>query len=245
MAGTGYFDPNSQSYKALPSETWSSYTQWSTFTSWAGTSSDAVTFNTGIFDGGKIDYFNPTVLVEASIPADIDINYGNTLDSSGGSIDSPTTVNITPNTNPIAGIQARYFQFDITITRDSATQADPEIFAINVNLSNQLKQVQQSDIDTSTLGGSVGARELSFNVSTGKIVNLLVQSHIQGMDDSAGEPTTPLILIDKSSSPAVLNIFDIDTYGKRKRIDCTVDVQATTLPLLQSDATGSIVEVND
>ena len=250
MPGTGYYDSSTATYKSLPVETWDSngdsagYT-WDDFITWTGTASDSVTFTTQIYDGGKIDYWNPTIQVESSIPADITIYYGNTKDSSGGAIDSPTTVNITPNTNPIAGIQARYFQFDVTITRDSATQADPEIYSINVNLSNQLKQIQQSDIDTSTLAGSVGQRQLTFNVATGKIVNLIVQTHITGLDDSTGEGKTPIVLIDKSSSPAVLNIFDIDTYGKRTRIDCVVDVQATTLPLLQSDATGSIVEVND
>lgn len=246
MASTGYYDKSSGTYKSLPAETWASYTNWSTFTSWAGTPSDTVTFSTGLFDGGKIDYFNPTVLVDASIPVDITINYGNTVDSSGGAIDSPTSVNLTPNTNPVAGILARYFQFDITLTRDSATQADPEIFAIDVNLSNQLKQIQQSDIDTSTLAGSVGARQLTFNVQTGKIVNLLVQVHSNTLnEDSAGDSVTPMVFVDKTSSPAVLNIFDIDTYGKRTRVDCVVDVQATTLPLLQTDVLGNLVEVND
>ena len=246
MASNGYFDQSSGTYKSLPTETWASYTNWSTFTSWAGTPSDTVTFSTEIFDGGKIDYFNPTVLVDASIPVDIKINHGNTVDSSGGAIDSPTTVNLTPGTATVAGIQARFFQFDITVTRDSATQADPEIFSIDVNLSNQLKQVQQSDIDTSTLAGSVGARQLSFNVQTGKIVNLLVQIHSSTLNtDSAGDSVTPMVFVDKTSSPAVLNIFDIDTYGKRTRVDCVVDVQATTLPLLQTDVDGNLVEVND
>jgi hypothetical protein len=245
MPGTGYYDSSTRTYKSLPVETWASYTDWSTFTSWTGTASDTVTFTTQVYDAGKIDYFNPTVTVEASIPVDIDIYHGNTVDSAGGAIDTPTTVNVTPNTSPIAGIQARYFQFDITVTKDSATQSDPEIYSISVNLSNQLKQIQQSDINTNSLSGSVGQRQLTFNVATGKIVNLLVQPHITGLDDSTGEGKTPIVLIDKSSSPAVLNIFDADTYGKRTRIDCVLDVQATTLPLLESDATGSIVEVND
>jgi len=246
MASNGYFDQTSGTYKALPTETWASYTNWSTFTSWAGTPSDTVTFSTEMFDGGKIDYFNPTVLVNASIPVDITINYGNTADSSGGAIDSPSSVAVVPNTATVAGILARYFQFDITLNRDSATQADPEIFAIDVNLSNQLKQVQQSDLDTSTLAGSVGARQLSFNVQTGKIVNLLIQVHSNTLnEDSAGDSVTPMVFVDKTSSPAVLNIFNIDTYGKRTRIDCVVDVQATTLPLLQTDVDGNLVEVND
>jgi hypothetical protein len=40
----------------------------------------------------------------------------------------------------------------------------------------------------------------------------------------------------------VLNIFDSDSYGKRKRIDCRLDVQAQYLPELSSDADGNIKE---
>lgn len=251
MASNGYFDDATGSYKALPLETWAGsedsagYT-WDNFTTWAGTASETVTFTTGVFDGGKIDFFNPTVVVDSSIPADITIRHGNTQDSSGGAIDSPTTVNLTPSTASVSGIKARFFEFDITVTRDSATQSDPEIFSIEVDLRNELKTVTQSDIDTSTLGGSAGARELTFNISTGKITSLLVQTHSSTLNtDSAGDSVTPMVFIDKSGTPPILNIFNIDTYGKRTRVDCVVDVQATTLPLLQTDATGSIVEVND
>ena len=250
MASNGYFDNSTGSYKALPLETWATagdsagYT-WDNLTTWAGTASETVTFTTGIFDGGKIDFFNPTLLVSSSIPADITIRHGNTKDSSGGAIDSPTTVNLTPNTASVAGINARFFEFDITVTRDSATQADPEIFSVEVDLRNTLKTITEPDLDTSTLTGAIGLRELTLT-NAGKIVSLICQPHADILNpDSSDESVTPIVYVDKTSTNPKLEIVDLDSYGKRRRVDCIVDVQATVLPLLQTDATGSIVEVND
>ena len=241
MPGTGYFDRTTKTYKSLPTETWASYTNWSTFTSWAGTPSDSVSFTTTIFDAGKIDWHNTLVDIEASLPADVTIYAGETLESAG-QIDIATTTTVTPSTSPVSATYGRYFQFKITLNRDSALQNDPEITSIDVNFNSDTDTITQSDIDTSTLGGSVGARELTFNQPVGKLTNVLVQPHYTGLDDSAGESQSPVVYIDKSSTPTILNIFNTDTYGKRTRMDCVVDVQAQARPRLVSDEFGSIEE---
>lgn len=241
MPGTGYYDRTTKTYKSLPTETWADYTNWSTFTSWAGTPSDTVSFTTGIFDAGKIDWHNTLVDIEASLPADVTIYAGETLESAG-QIDIASTTTITPSTSPVAATYGRYFQFTITLNKDSALQNDPEITSINVNFNSNSVTLTQSDIDTSTLAGSVGARQLTFNQPVGKLTNVIVQPHYTGLDDSAGESQSPVIYIDKSATPTVLNIFNIDTYGKRTRMDCVVDVQAQARPRLVSDEFGSIEE---
>ena len=140
---------------------------------------------------------------------------------------------------------ARFFEFDITVTRDSATQADPEIFSVEVDLRNTLKTITEPDLDTSTLTGAIGLRELTLT-NAGKIVSLICQPHADILNpDSSDESVTPIVDVDKTSTNPKLEIVDLDSYGKRRRVDCIVDVQATVLPLLQTDATGSIVEVND
>ena len=237
MAGTGYFDKTSQTYKSLPTETWASYTNWSTFTSWAGTPSASVSFTTPIRDAGKIANWNPIVNVSASIPPDITIFAGSTLESTG-QLDIASTTVITPGTDPVNAVFGRYFQFKITLNKDSATQNDPEIAAIDIDLTENTITINQSDIDTSTLGGSVGQRNLTFNQNIGKLTSVIVQPHYTGLDDSAGDKQTPVVYIDKTSDPIVLNIFDADSYGKNRRIDCTVDIQVQYLPLCTSDVGG-------
>lgn len=253
-SGTGYYDYNTQIYTALSQETWatiedSATAQWDDWKTWDGTPNTSVEYTTDVYDYGKTDWVNCILDFEPTLPASTVIKYGTTLDSAGdlteSHIDSPTSYSVVPGQDPVTGLYGRYFQFVITVAQDSGTQGTPALTLPTVRLTNESRTITQSDIDTSALGGSVGARELSFNVSTGKITNIITQAHLTGYDDSAGNPRTPVVYVDKASSPMVLNIFDLDTYGKRTRIDCTVDIQAQTMPLLRATGSGTIEEVID
>jgi hypothetical protein len=52
---------------------------------------------------------------------------------------------------------------------------------------------------------------------------------------------TPVIFVDKSTDPVTLNIYDIDSYGKRKAMDCTFDAMVQGLPSMKTANNGSIV----
>jgi hypothetical protein len=245
MPSNGYYDVTTGTLYARSVEGWQDYTNWSTFTEWSGTPGTSLEYTTAIIDAGKIDYHMPIVTCESSTPITIQMTYGDTVDSSGGAIDSATTTTITPSTSNITVPYARYFKFTIQQgTGDSAGAEDsagsPELTLRNLRIIFRTTPgtLTQSNINTSTLGGSVGARELTFNETTGTITNCLIQPHITGLDDSAGDPVTPICYIDKSTTPIIVNIFDIDAYGKRRRVDCTIDVQIQYLPQLQSDVTG-------
>jgi hypothetical protein len=161
---------------------------------------------------------------------------------SAGAIVGATTYAVTPGQNPVNALYGRYFQFEINLAQSSASDIAPAISNINPSFSTTLRTITQANIDTSTLTGSVGQRNLTFNVNTGRITNILTQAHIQSLGDSAQDSEVPIVLVDKSSTPVVLNIFDADSYGKRRRIDCRLDVQAQFLPLLVADGNGNIRE---
>tara|TARA_R110000796_G_scaffold166679_1_gene283585 strand:- start:1639 stop:2412 length:774 start_codon:yes stop_codon:yes gene_type:complete len=252
MSSNGYFDVTENTLFARSVESWADYTSWTEdsagnlgFTTWAGTPSSNLEFTSNIIDAGTVDYHMPIITCDSATPITIEMNYSNTVDSTGGALDSPTTVTIAPSTSNITVPYARFFTFKIIQgTGDSAGAEDsggsPELSLQNLSIifRSNTATLTQSNIDTSTLGGSVGARELSFNQTTGTITNCLIQPHITGLDDSGGDPVRPLIYIDKTSTPVVLNIFDADSYGKARRIDCTIDVQIQYLPQLQSDVSG-------
>jgi hypothetical protein len=245
MSSNGYFDEIENTLFARSVESWADYTNWSTLTSWGGTPSSLLEFTTNIIDAGSLDWHLPLLTFNSGAPVITTVQYGNTVDSTGGAIDSPSTATISPDTADVPGIYARFFKFTLTQgTGDSAGAEDsagsPVLFLndFNVGFNNSTLPLSQSDIDTSTLGGSVGARQLTFEKETGKITNCIIQPHITGLDDSGGDPVRPLIYIDKTSTPLVLNIFDADSYGKARRIDCTVDVQIQYLPICFSSANG-------
>jgi hypothetical protein len=242
MPGTGYYENAAQAYFTKGTETWASYATWTAFTSWKGTPNSTLQFTTGIYDLGKIDWVNCVLEIDATLPASTTIFYGTTVDSAGTSIQSATSYSVIPSQSTVNALYGRYFQFQINLSQDSANDAEPIIFSIEPTLKTELETITQADIVTSTLTGTVGQRNLAFNAPTGKIVNILTQAHIQNLGDSALDNEVPLVLVNKSTTPVVLNIFDADSYGKRKRIDCRLDVQAQYLPELSSDADGNIKE---
>jgi len=242
MPGTGYFDSVNNVYLTKGTETWSSYATWTAFSTWGGTPSSTLQFTTKIYDLGRIDWVNCVLEIDATLPASTNISYGSSLDSAGAIVGA-TTYAVTPNQNSVNALYGQYFKFEINLSQDSANDVAPAIFSIEPSLSTVIQTISQADINTSTLTGSVGLRNLTFNVRTGKIINILTQPHIQNLGDSAQDSEVPIVLVNKSSTPVVLNIFDADSYGKRKRIDCRLDVQAQCLSELYSDSQGNIREI--
>jgi hypothetical protein len=55
-----------------------------------------------------------------------------------------------------------------------------------------------------------------------------------------GDVAMPKILVDKSTTPITLNIFELDTFGKTKRIDCVFDAVITGIAPLKVSPNGSI-----
>ena len=241
MPGTGYFDISNSVYVTKGTQTWSSYATWTAFTQWQGTPSSTLQFTTQVYDLGYVDFVNTLLSISASLPASTNISYGTTVDSAGAIVGA-TTYSVTPGQTPVNALYGRYFQFQINLAQSSAADIAPSISNITPSFSTTLRTITQADINTSTLSGSVGQRNLTFNVNTGKITNILTQAHIQNLGDSAQDNEVPIVLVDKSSTPVVLNIFDADSYGKRRRIDCRLDVQAQFLPLLVADSNGNIRE---
>lgn len=255
MPGNGFFSRDEGIYKAYPTRTWdgtedsAGYT-WDNFNLWDQDPSDTLSFTTAIIDTGESKKQNPTIAIDASQPANITITYGDSIDSSGGAIDGATTINVTPNTSNIGSVKARYFQFTATLEPDSAGvefpnfNSTPTISKITTDIRSVTTTQKFTDIDTSTLSGSVGQRTLSIGAGSGlNVGNVLTQiQHDSITDDSAGTYITPICYVEKTSSNLVLHIFDVDAYGKRKRVDCVMDLQVEIFPPISSNLTGSIEE---
>jgi len=242
MPGTGFFDSTTNTYRTKGTETWATYASWNAFTTWAGTANSSLTFTTQVQDTSTADFYNVITKVEASLPVTTVIRTGTAVDSAGAIV-SPTTSTVTPSTNPVSAIYGRYFELDINLSQSSAADVEPIISSVDVQFNNRVESITRADIVTSTLPGSVGERDLVFDVNVGKIKTVITQAHKQNLGDSAQDSEVPIVLVDKTVSPVVLNIYDADSYGKRKRIDCRLDIQAQYLPLLASDDLGNIREI--
>ena len=243
-------------------ETWDArdsagYT-WDDWTDWNGTPSVPLTYNTAIIDSGRIDLWMPLTDVATNEQLSVTIYYGNTVDSTGGAIDSESSVSYNIG-DQVEAIKARYFRFEFSVGYEDSVGVGnrPIISAIKTDLASDKSLATFDSIDSSTLGGSVGVRELVVDQPLSP-TSLTVTPHVPdapvyvadsyvASDDSAGELYTevgtairPVIYIDKSSSPIVLNIFNFDTYGKNSRVDCVFDAMVQGIPKATVDTQGNI-----
>jgi hypothetical protein len=239
--GNGYFDKVTELYVPTSSETWASYSTWSGFTTWEGTYADGTTlvYTSRIFDAGEI---NKTVILLSAttgLPFDTTISYGNTL--SGSSIASPSTENVTAGQGAVPTLTGRYFQFTLTQTMDSANDTVPflQTFDVTLQSASNIDTVSfggANRLDTSTLSGSVGQRTYT-DTSVGSYVDFFTQI----LSDNLTGTQTPVCYVDLSGTNPVLNIFDADAYGKRKRMDVTVNINYSFTVGTTADANGNIV----
>lgn len=268
MAGNGFFDgvyyPNS-------TETWSSLTGgWDTYTDWNYTPNLPLTFTGDVIDTGASEFYNYVTSVSSNYPVNITVQYSDSVDSAGALV-SATTINVTPN-QTLSGAKGRYWQFSFSVDRDSASQDVPVIRNISHNLRNAYLTVPINNVDSSTLNGSTGQRELALDVDLSAITGAVIQPiipftitapstsvYVNGTGDYVatgyveelyfGGSTTPgsltgrpQVYLDKTTSPITMYIYDFDTYGKTKQIDCFFDAIVTGLPKLISDSNGNIRE---
>lgn len=162
--GNGYFDAEANQYKPKSVETWGDLTadstgnDWTGLSTWAGTSSLPLEYTTDVYDFGSKQLLNYYLNVSSNYPVNITVYYGDTVDSSGGSIDTPSSISVTPN-QALNSVKARYFQFKISITYDDSVDSAgsdlsngvPYLGTINYNLSREVIQQTITDLDTSTL----------------------------------------------------------------------------------------------
>jgi len=267
MAGNGYFDKNENKYLPKSIETWADYdasstgNDWDAFTAWSGTPVLPLTFTTGIIDYGSVETLNYLVGVDANFPAYITVRYGDTVDSALGLIDNVSTVSVSPS-QTLEAVKARYFQFVISVDRDSASEDLPYIAGITNTLTNELIERTLTSISSTGLSGIIGIRQLSAFEGISYVTSIVTQPHHQDAqyvqsEDSAGAlyvesddsatdyyvespQQIPIILVNKGTSPITLNIYDAN--NSNAPVDCVFDAVAQGLPELSSDANGNITQ---
>ena len=250
MAGNGYFTEGT--YQPLSTETWADLTGgWDTYSSsWNLTPSLPLEFTTNVFDFGRNDYVSYLIAWSGQGESTTSVYYGDSIDG-GGAIVTPTTITANPG-DTLSPVKARYFQFKLSVDyQESSGTGRPFIANIAPSLSSEKVNITKADLSSSTLGGSVGARTLTLEENLDTVTSIITQPHISSTvymaDDyvstdytEAGDIAMPKILVDKSTSPITLNIFELDTFGKTKRIDCVFDAVISGIAPLKVSPNGSI-----
>ena len=267
MAGNGYYNKAELRYEPKSVETWDDYdassagVDWDGFTTWLGTPDLPLTFTTNVEDFGRIENVNYTVTVDTNHPVYITVYYGDTVDSTGGSIDNPSSISVSPN-QTLSAVKARYFQFTVSVDRDSATQETPYIKSIDLGFGAELVTRQLTDIDTRDL---VEVQtdfnrifyELPQFEGISKVTSIVAQPQINfdvyvtddyvDSDDSTysfyveDSNYVPVIAVDKSQDPMKIRVLGVtESITASFHRHCVFDAVVQGLPELTSDANGNI-----
>lgn len=257
MSGNGFFDNTTGQYTPKSVETWDDYDassaglSWDGYTEWQATPLLPLTFTTNVIDYGESIYLNYLVTASASNPVNLTVYYSDSIDSAGALV-SPSSVSVTPSTASLDAKKGRYWQVTVSCDRDSATLPLPTINSIVTRLSSRTIDETIQSLDSSTLSGSTGIRQLSALDNVGTISTLVTQPHGAAGEDyvtssyvASGYVETasikiPVILINKSTSPPTLNIYDAN--ASNVAVDCVFDAVIKGLPKLSSNSAGNTVE---
>ena len=257
MPGNGFYAEGV--YQPFSQETWDDLatadsagytgpTTWASWDEWDLTPRFPLTFTTPILDAGRIDTFLPLCNYGGTGQVTITLKTGNTVDSSGGAIDSPTTTTINEG-DDVSAIKARFFEFTFSTTfEDSAGEGGrPVITSVDTTLFGEKQSATFESISSSTLAGSTGQRTL---VVDKPITVTTVTSMIHNPDSSpyfvegdsagglyvaddyvtAGVSPRPVMYVDKSGTNPVLHIFDTNSADGATRVDVTFDAVVQGVP---------------
>lgn len=266
MAGNGQYDSVLGQYVPISQDTWADYdasstgNDWDSWTSWQNNPLLPLTFTTRVIDYGVSTYLNYIVNVETNYPFYTTVYYSDTVDSAGALV-SPSSLSVSPSQS-LSGIKARYFQFTVSVDRDSAGLDLPYISNITTSLTQEFVSQYMTDINTQDLNyttitkGSV--TEVYYDLPTvtgiGKIVSALLQPQIlydvyvtadyvaSGYTDDLRY--VPVIALDKSTDPLRIRVLGVNTDSQTSPdIDCVFDAQFQGLAALASDSNGNINQV--
>lgn len=260
MAGNGYYDRERAVYLPSSTTTWADLTgNWSSYTSWRYTPLLPLEFTSNVYDANESNYFNVTTDVEYTPIGNITMTlyYGDTL--SGGAIVSPSNISWTPG-DSVGAVKARYFQLKVSISEDSAGIGLAQLTRMQFNALQEYAVETLTDVATSSLGGTVGARTLNIATGFSQITSLICQprqstntylaSGYVASDDSAGElyveegltPIPHVTVVSKGAAPE-LKIVDLTTYGQTN-VDAVLDIRIEGLRALTADATDGNVRTS-
>lgn len=222
----------------------SPYTSWSNWTLWNPQPNTATVEI--LEDTGASAPRLPILPLQYQGTITVSLDISDSLDSAGDLV-SPTTINFVEGTE-YAPVSGRYYKYTITLDTDSTTPSPYVILPTILFNDDKITDVRE-DIDTSTLSGTIDARQLTTTV--GIITSLtatalqggvtyssqLLQDRVYAVPDDYTFDDNAIVINTVSKSPPVIRCFDLNGES----IDAIIDVTITGLPKIQLTEQGVLI----
>lgn len=217
-SSTGYLDNGLE--KIIPFDTgtqWSDYSTWDSYTSWIATYTDPLVYVMDPIDLGRDGYFNLTINTQA----EGEVSYKIYTSTTGAFTGEETETVIAANATNIAAFSGRYVIVAVLVT---STGSMPTLDNVVVKPNTSTYSVSRSGIDTSTLGGSVSAREIDFSRNASHVWAVDIKadstSYNQDVYVTDYEAATTLIptVVSKSTTGITFKLVGLDNVARDSTI---------------------------
>lgn len=223
----------------------SPYATWNNWTDWNPQPNNIVL---RVFeDAGSIGIRAPLLTFESNVSPAVVLKISDTIDSNGDLI-SPTTVTFDYNT-AYTFVAGRYYEYTITVAPDSNTTI-PYIQNIGFSFSMATQQEELTNVNTSTLSGTIDARTVVTNISVATHIvataqeqgvtysSGLLQDRVYAIPDDYVFQENAIVVNVVSKSPVVIRCFDLNGES----IDAVIDITITGFGALALTQTGVILQ---
>lgn len=224
---TGFIDEATNTILPNNAATWAEYsgTTWANWTAWTGTPADPLVWITDILDLGTVQTFNLNIETQATGT----VSYTVFVSDTGAFAGEESETQINPGDTNIASFSGQFVAVAVSVAADSGPTV---IETMSLRTNNQTLSLKFSDIDTSTLPGTVDARVLESDRAISGILNMLITPK-EVVDYSVdayvtNTPTSKTVvprIVDKSQLTFAL--VGVDNQPR----DAVVDIVVEALPL--------------
>ena len=224
-SNTGYLD--NFTGRILPFDTgttWTTYSTWADYTSWTSTFTDPMVYVLDPIDLGRTGYFNLTIETEA----EGEVSYKIYTSSTGAFTGEETETVIANTATNVTAFQGRYVIVAVLV---AGTGTVPSIGSVVVKPNTTTYSISRSGIDSSTLGGSVSAREIDFSRNASRVwaVDIKADSTAYNQDVYVTdyEAATTLIptVVSTSTTGITFKLVGLDNVAR----DATISYEVVLL----------------
>ena len=239
--GPIYTARSSDDWTDLQSSPYASWNNWRRWNSSPGTVEIKI-----LEDAGSIDTRIP--LLNASIQGalTISLKISNTVDSNLNLV-RPTTISFS-GTTTYSFVSGRYYEYTLTVAANSENPL-PIIAGPQVIFTKGVVEDFLYDVDTSTLSGTISAREI--NTTVGVVTTLvatakeggvtygneLLRDRVYAIPDDYTFQKNAIVTNIVSKSPPKIRCFDLNGES----IDARVDIYIQGLPKITATGDGIVV----
>jgi hypothetical protein len=229
----GILDETSGTIKATGFGRWDAVTSWSTFTSYT-TGKNPIRWTSPLIDIGEVKYF--TIAVQTEFDGDLSFRIHVSNENRFAGEEREYIIE-----NGQLSINAFYGQF-VYVT---AYVTGAELRRMSITTSSEKNTVFLSDVDTSTLGGTVSNRVITLPYPASQVVDMKIEPkaptpyavNLYVSDTPTSEVLIPVVKSKAAAAPSFV-LYGIDNDPR----DGVVDITLTTLPR-QAMISGNMVVV--